>query len=278
MLSCFSCRTLFSACLPGAEYSYNDYYESDNLCVPEAIVERIEEIVESFGAYRAHNRLLDVGFGAGSYLSAASKAGWNASGIEVSKPAFEQARKAGLDVFCGQLLEAHYPENYFDVVLAVEVLEHLPRPRELVREISRILRPCGLFWATTPHCEGLSYRLMGLSWSVVSPPEHFQLFSRKGMAMFLKSAGFRQIELRTHGLNVAELFQGLQARISAFAHPKKTNDDPRQTEEVFNRVGSAYSLNIAMMQGRTRKRAKTIINDVLNALRHGDTLKIKAGL
>ena len=98
------------------------------------------------------------------------------------------------------------------------------------------------------------------------------------MAMFLKSAGFRQIELRTHGLNVAELFQGLQARISAFAHPKKTNDDPQQTEEVFNRVGSAYSLNIAMMQGRTRKRAKTIINGVLNALRHGDTLKIKAGL
>jgi len=126
--------------------SYNVITRVTISCGRRAIVERIEEeIVESLG-YRAHNRLLDVGFGAGSYLSAASKAGWNASGIEVSKPAFEQARKAGLDVFCGQLLEAHYPENYFDVVLAVEVLEHLPRPRELVREISRILRPCGLFW------------------------------------------------------------------------------------------------------------------------------------
>jgi len=272
ILGCLGCGTIYAARLPASDYSYADYYEGDNLSVPEAIVERIEEIVEGFDAYRAHNRLLDIGFGAGSYISAAANAGWNVSGVEVSKPAFAQARDAGRDVFFGQLYEGRYPENYFDVVLAVEVVEHLPQPRDFVLEVARVLRPGGLFWATTPHGRGLSYRLLGVKWSTVSPPEHLQLFSRKGMELLLTNAGFQRVELSTHGLNPAELIYALRSRIRLFAGPN-TVDNQR---EGPRRVASAYKINTALMKSHARRRAKRIINGLLNTVRCGDNLKIRA--
>jgi SAM-dependent methyltransferase len=274
ILSCLGCGTIYAARLPPPDYSYVDYYEVDNLSVPDAIVRRIEEIVAGFGAYRAHNRLLDVGFGAGSYVSAAAKAGWSVSGVEVSKPAFAQARAAGHDVFFGQLHEGHYPENYFDVVLAIEVLEHLGQPRDFVLEVARVLRPGGLFWATTPHGRGLSYRLLGVKWSTVSPPEHLQLFSRKGIQVLLTNAGFQRVELSTHGLNPAELIYALRSRIKLFAGPK-TGDNQR---EGPRRVASAYRINTALMKSHQRRWAKRITNSLLNTVRCGDNLKIKAVL
>jgi 2-polyprenyl-3-methyl-5-hydroxy-6-metoxy-1,4-benzoquinol methylase len=59
----------------------------------------------------------------------------------------------------------------------VEVLEHAREPRTLIRAARQLLRPGGSFYVTTPHARGLSERLLGMKWSVVSPPEHLQLFS-----------------------------------------------------------------------------------------------------
>jgi SAM-dependent methyltransferase len=44
-----------------------------------------------------------------------------------------------------------YPENTFDLVIADNVLEHLERPIEVFREVSRVLKPGGYFIAKTPN-------------------------------------------------------------------------------------------------------------------------------
>jgi SAM-dependent methyltransferase len=187
--ACGGCGTLYAA-QGGGAFDYDGYYDEANLSVPDFIGARLDEIFASFAPYRRTNRLLDIGCGAGSLLEAARRAGWEAHGTEVSAPAVEHARAAGFEVFCGDLAEAGFPEGHFDVVTASEILEHLPDPRAMVREIARVVRPGGLFWGTTPHGRGLSARLLGERWSVVSPPEHLQLFSLGGVERMLREAGF----------------------------------------------------------------------------------------
>jgi SAM-dependent methyltransferase len=264
VLGCRSCDTLFTDRLPveGEEEDYDCYYSESNLQVPEFIEKRLNEIVGLFANYRETGRLLDIGFGAGTLLDVAQDLGWEASGVEVSLPAVEQARSKNLDVRHGGLRDASYPDNWFDVVTASEILEHLPEPVEDLREIVRILRPGGLFWATTPSARAISFRLMNLNWSVISPPEHIQLYSLTGARSMLKEAGFKNIRFKTYGVNPSEI------RNFFFGKSEK--------EDGFSRVETAYELNESLMSSPGRRFLKNMVNETLNLFRLGDSLKIFA--
>ena len=268
MLSCRGCKTLYTSKLPDAETAedYDSYYSDENLSVPDFINRRLDELIAGFASYRQNNRLLDVGFGAGTLLEAARRGGWDALGVEVSRSAVEHVRGLGFDVFCGTLHEAQYPDGHFDVVTASEVLEHVPDPQSVLNEISRVLRPGGLLWGTTPHGRGLSAHVLGLKWSVVSPPEHLQLFSRSGMKRMLAEAGFRKVGIATEGVNPYELLQALRGRSPQGETGQQSNA----------RVESAYSLNEALMASPSRRLLKSALNNLLNLGRIGDSLKIRA--
>lgn len=265
MITCKSCGTLYADCLPGATNAmdYDAYYTEVNLSVSGFINQRVEEILMGFSGYRQTNRLLEIGFGAGALLRAANRAGWSAEGVEISKTAAEHVREEGLTVFCGDLLEAGYPEGHFDVVVATELLEHVDDPESLVREVVRILRPGGLFWATTPHVGGVSSRLLGLDWTTVSA-DHLHLFSKKGLTSLLKNAGFRRVRMKTQGVDPFELWQAL-------LQPKKfANVD--SVKCITTRCG----FNEALTRSLPRRLFKNFVNSLLRLSRLGDSLKIWA--
>lgn len=263
ILACRRCKTLFTAQLPDAEkrQDYDSYYSETNLTVPDFINQRLDEILSGFSVYRQNGRLLDVGFGAGTLLEAAERAGWKPYGVDVSESASAHARSLGFEVFCGTLQAANYPDNHFDVITASEVLEHVPDSEGVLREIARVLRPGGLLWMTTPHARGVSSYLLGLNWSIVSPPEHLQLFSVPALKKMLDQNGLRCIRVTTEGVNPYELLQGLRG-----AEPEKPHD----------RVTSGYYLNEALMASRNRRLLKSAINGLLNLSRLGDSVKIWA--
>jgi SAM-dependent methyltransferase len=272
MVTCRSCKTLYTSHLPDAESAedYDIYYHEENLTPPDFMNRRLDEIIAEFDGYRQNGRFLDVGFGAGTLLEAARRAGWQAFGVEVARRAFDQVRDLGFEVFCGTLQEARYPDNYFDVVTASELLEHLSDPQEVLNEIARVLRPGGLLWLTTPHGRGISAQILGLKWSTVSPPQHLQLFSRLGSTRMLGAAGLRQVRVVTEGVNPYELLHGLRVR----GDQKQAARESEQ--QGFDRVQSSYRLNEAFMASPSRRRLKDVLNGLLNVGRLGDSLKIWA--
>lgn len=271
ILSCLNCKTLYTSKLPeaGSSENYDTYYHEDNLTAPDFISLRLDEIMAEFAAYRQNGRLLDVGFGAGTLLEAARRAGWQSFGVEVSERAVEHVRGMGFEVFAGTLQEAGYPENYFDVITASEVLEHVPDPHIVLREIARVLRPGGLLWLTTPHGRGASAQILGAKWSVVSPPEHLQLFSRAGGRALLAAVGLRQVRVATEGVNPFELANAFGG-CSTQALPEANS--PGGSE----RVETSYRLNEALMASPSRRLLKKMLNALLNFGRLGDSLKIWA--
>lgn len=263
--ACAHCGTLFAECEASAPADlYDDYYRNEqHVAVSSFMQTRMDEIVASFARYRATNRLLDVGFGGGAILDAAARAGWDVHGIEVSASAVEHARAHHPNVLQGRLEDAGYADAFFDVVIASELLEHLDNPTVFLAEILRILRPGGVLWATTPHGRGVSARLLGTEWSVVHPPDHLQLFSVHGAHALMRRAGFRRTRIRTTGADPLEIARSIRNRI-------------RRTHEEAHRVNSLQPLNRVMIETRSGRTAKTVVNALLNATRLGDSLKILA--
>jgi SAM-dependent methyltransferase len=269
IVSCRHCKTLYTPYSPwySSQYFYLGYYLKDEEVEPPTFVkQRLEEITAEFAPYRKTNRLLDIGCGAGSLLEAARKHGWQAQGLDVSSHAATHVRGLGFEVFEGELPEAAFPDQHFDVVTAAELLEHIFEPRALVQEVARILRPGGLFWTTTPHARGLSARVLGLDWRCIWPPEHLQLFSISGLQALLRGAGFRDIHVDTTGGNPVEIWHALG----------KTKSAPKTVDQHFDRVLTSYQLNESLMKSRSRRALKSTVNSFLNLSRLGDSLKVFA--
>jgi SAM-dependent methyltransferase len=264
ILACRYCHTLFTAHLPKTTEStdYGAYYHGGNLEVPTLVHRRLEELVRGFDADRRLNRWLDVGSGAGALLQAARRLGWQVTGTEIAERAAEATRARGLDVRTGELDELDLPETGFDVVSAVEVLEHVPDVSGLLVESRRLLRPGGALYVTTPHATGVSGRMLGTRWSVVSPPEHLQLFSGRGVRIALESSGLSIRTLRTHGVNPNELLRAARFR----KHPVRYGD----------RVESGYHLNESLSSSLAGAAFKGAANAALGATRLGDTIKLVA--
>jgi SAM-dependent methyltransferase len=269
MLGCKNCRSIYSSYLPAGEESkdYDDYYTEANLMLPDFIEKRNEEIIKDFEPYFSSGRLLDIGFGSAIMMRVAQAKGWRVSGVEVSKTAVEYAEKCGFEVFHGELQEAKYPDGFFDVITASEIIEHCPQPEILLDEVIRILRPGGLFWATTPSAGSLSFKLTGLDWTIICPPEHLQLFSKKAIRLIMKKAGFSQVKIQTSGFNPFEVINTFRSRLGAGS---------RKKEEIFNRVGAGYALNESLTKSPVRQKIKNLLNGTLDFCGVGDSLKIKA--
>lgn len=100
--------------------------------------------------------VLDVGSGNGGMLLPWAAGGAEAWGLDLSprQELPEVARKAGLPgpvhAVTGRGESLPFPDDVFDLVLLVETLEHLDRPRAVGREIVRVLRPGGLCYVVTP--------------------------------------------------------------------------------------------------------------------------------
>ncbi len=80
-------------------------------------------------------------------------------------------------------------DGNFDIVTAIEVLEHVADPLQVLKRIRRLLKPTGLFFYTTGNAGPFRNRL--LSWRYVVPEVHISFFEPETLALSLALAGFR---------------------------------------------------------------------------------------
>ncbi len=96
-----------------------------------------------------HLRVLDVGCGGGYTCEFLARRGARLSGIDRSAPCIEAARShaalAGLEIDyrVGRAEALPFAAASFDVVICVDVLEHVDRPDTTIAEIARVLAPGG---------------------------------------------------------------------------------------------------------------------------------------
>ena len=139
-------------------------------------------------------RLVEIGAGAGFFLKAATRAGWTATGCEVSAEAVAFAReRLGLDVREQSAEALDVPPASVDVLVMFDVAEHLFDPLSVFRAARRSLRPTGLLVVSTPNIDALSRWALGRDWAILSPLEHLYYYSEATLRRLLEQAGFTSI-------------------------------------------------------------------------------------
>jgi SAM-dependent methyltransferase len=151
--------------------------------------------LKTASALRAYHqppaRLLDFGCGLGDLMRQARTLGYDAEGFEVSPFARAFARDQGFVVY--ERFE-QLPAGSYDLVSAIEVLEHCFRPSIVFDVIYRVLKPGGTFIYTTYNIDRfvMAYRLgLQKDHDYIHPEGHINFFGRNVVKRFFKRSGFR---------------------------------------------------------------------------------------
>jgi len=182
------------------DYFWNEYLPAHNA---RDGVFKLEDFDAQYGALLkliqtsagGRGKLLEIGTGAGFFLKAAQRAGWQTQGLELSAEAAAFARER-LGLTIAQLPAEQLGElpETFDVVVMFEVIEHLFDPRRVLELIRQRLRPGGALVLSTPNFNALSRIALGNSWAVLTPGEHLYYFTRDSLQALLRAAGFSAVQ------------------------------------------------------------------------------------
>jgi 2-polyprenyl-3-methyl-5-hydroxy-6-metoxy-1,4-benzoquinol methylase len=161
----------------------------------------------SFHLRKGSGRLLDVGCNEGRGLRIYASNCFHAEGLELNETAAVQARQAGFKVHTC-LFEEFEPAALYDFAVLSNVLEHSRDPRQMLRDVHRILASGGQVWISCPNGQSWLRAVFGRSWINWHVPFHIFHFSSKTLRQLIAEAGFVQIEVSqiTPALWVAESF------------------------------------------------------------------------
>jgi len=145
--------------------------------------------------------LLDVGCGAGAFLSIATARGWAGEGVELS-PTLSKVceRTTQVPVKTGRFEEVDLPEGRYSFVTLWDIIEHVIDPVACIAKAASLLRPGGIVLFCTPDEDSLlartgwalykltagRYRYPALA---LHPAAHTYFFSRTGFRRMLERQG-----------------------------------------------------------------------------------------
>jgi len=234
---------------------YQNYYHTPSPTAPER---RYQQWLARAESIVGCGNVLEVGAGSGSFIRVALSRGWRVHATEISESTVLRLRDTGATVFFGDLASAGYPERFFDFVVSLEVLEHLPTPGECLREMWRITRPGGLLLLTTPNFNGLSRRYLGMRWRVIDP-EHISYFTSVTMSRLLHEVGYKSVAVTSRSLDILSWRRGTGPAGSV-------RFDPHASACLREMVEGATILRLA----------KGALNGVLRLTGLGDSLLVWA--
>jgi 2-polyprenyl-3-methyl-5-hydroxy-6-metoxy-1,4-benzoquinol methylase len=235
---------------------YQDELTRSNYFSP-ITVKRYHTLLDSLEKYRSTNKILDIGAGQGYFLEIAKERGWEVYGTEFSSDCIIHSKKNGIDLHQGNLKGANFSNEQFDVVVCIEVIEHLINPKETTDEMHRILRKGGAVYITTPNFNAIHRYRLKEQYDVITYPTHLSYFTRKSIKNLFQNSGLSSKRIWTTGYS----FTRLRTRKG------KSNQD------YVSETSDDEMLRHRMENNPFLRAIKSIINGVLNLFKIGDSLK-----
>jgi 2-polyprenyl-6-hydroxyphenyl methylase/3-demethylubiquinone-9 3-methyltransferase len=127
-------------------------------------------------------KVLDVGCGAGLATNRLAKKSYKVTGVDLAEGALEEAKKRdqtnSVQYIKADAYKLPFEDESFDAVISLDFLEHVYEPQRVIDEISRVLKPSGLFFYHTFSKNWLSYLIVikGVEWFVKNTPKNMHLY------------------------------------------------------------------------------------------------------
>lgn len=160
-----------------------------------------------FGKYQqtlaripSDSSILEVGCHTGYFSRVLIDQGHEVLGLEIDPDAAAKAREAGVNVICGNIEDPSVLAaigQTFDVILLMDVLEHLRKPSDILQSIRSMLTPKGSLIVTGPNIAFwlIRYSLFFGKWQYedtgILDRTHLRFYNRQGWIDLLETSGFR---------------------------------------------------------------------------------------
>tara|TARA_Y100001960_G_scaffold286343_1_gene323588 strand:- start:12 stop:908 length:897 start_codon:yes stop_codon:yes gene_type:complete len=183
--------------IPETTFYNNDYYDSWGVrekIIPEHVVclkeKNMRLHLEEIRKIKPHGRVLEIGCAMGFFLKQARILGYEVVGVEVSREACDVARffVGEENIHNEEFGEVKFEQESFDIIFLSDVIEHIPDPSRIFKEMNRVLKENGIIYMLTPDPEHWSRKLLGSNW-VHFKDEHLIFYPRRTMKWIEKEHG-----------------------------------------------------------------------------------------
>jgi len=215
-VECDICRTLYQSPRPSLaafEAFYRDSVSSNywaEVFFPataeirrEAIfrprVKRLSHIAEQRGGHVS--KIIDVGAGYGIFADEWRKHDPSAHivAVEPSNSLASECRNKGFETVENIVEEVEGYDQFADLVVCFEVLEHVFDPVSFVKSMKRLARPGGLVFISTLSIDGFDLQTLWDKSSQIFPPHHINFLSVMGFNQLFEQAGLIDVDVTTPG-------------------------------------------------------------------------------
>lgn len=163
----------------------------------------------SFAARQAGSvgSYLDVGCNKCYLLAQGLEKGWDVYGCELvpelTAPFLNSHKQCRGHVHQGRFMDMRpqFANDTFDLITAIDVIEHFEDVVSDLNGILEILKPGGVFVIQTPDVDCAQAKKMGAAWGALKPLEHLHLFNLASLTTLAKRIGFSEVQ------GVAEPFE-----------------------------------------------------------------------
>lgn len=158
--------------------------------VPKGILSIHQVRYEFAKSFCVDKMVLDLACGAGYGTSLLSSVASRVVGVDIDHLAIDFAKehyaKSNVEFQLANALSLPFPEASFDTIVSFETIEHLPDIPAYLREVSRVLRPNGIYIVSTPKVRRTTMRPRN--------PHHAIEYCDKDFLLLLRQY-FPQVEL-----------------------------------------------------------------------------------
>jgi 2-polyprenyl-3-methyl-5-hydroxy-6-metoxy-1,4-benzoquinol methylase len=173
------------------------HYYMENRADDEKTFEKRLDIIEK---HIHKGRLLDVGCAIGTFSNVAKRRGWEVTGIDINEGSAGYCReKLGMDVVAGSFDDADFPQDFFDVVLMNDLLEHVPSPTKTLKKAHKYMKMGGIIFIVTPKIDSFMAKVSRSRWLHLKPNEHLFYFSSGTIKRLLEKTGFSVVAIKPIG-------------------------------------------------------------------------------
>lgn len=114
-----------------------------------------------------YNSVLEVGYGSGVFIPTLAGIAGLVSGIDIQSDPDSVSRNLSrlgvkASLFKGDMLDADYLPDSFDLVVAISIFEHINRPKALFEKIHRVLKPGGHLLVGVPRVNNFMAKCFSL--------------------------------------------------------------------------------------------------------------------
>jgi SAM-dependent methyltransferase len=178
------------------------FFEDERIYERKQVVDIRFEYIKKFVKGR---KILDFGFGTGYFIKNFHLNGLDVYGSDIPRKGKEKIRekfsKLGIKVFFSDIRKLPFDDDYFDTIVASEVMEHLTE-RELnvaMKEIFRVLKKKGRFIITVPYKEKLKENMVICPFCLKKfhPHLHKQTFDENKIRKIAAKIDFGKIRFLT---------------------------------------------------------------------------------